>query len=109
MSEMPEVSTPPTEGGERPRRDGDRPEREPRGDRDRERGPRGRFRVQNYCPKGKCYDYKDVDTLKKLITETGKIKPRRQTGNCARCQRELAREIKRARHLALLPFIMLQD
>lgn len=73
------------------------------------RGGRGRFRVQNYCPKGKCYDYKDIDTLKKFITETGKIKPRRQTGNCSRCQRELAREIKRARHLALLPFIMLQD
>jgi small subunit ribosomal protein S18 len=73
------------------------------------RGSRGRMRVQNYCPKGKCYDYKDVETLKKFITETGKIKPRRQTGNCSRCQRELAREIKRARHLALLPFIMLQD
>lgn len=70
---------------------------------------RGRMRIQNYCPKGKCYDYKDVETLKKFITETGKIKPRRQTGNCSRCQRELAREIKRARHLALLPFIMLQD
>jgi small subunit ribosomal protein S18 len=41
--------------------------------------------------------------------ETGKIKPRRQTGNCARCQRELAREIKRARHLALLPFVMSGD
>ncbi|GAB4311056.1 MAG: 30S ribosomal protein S18 [Phototrophicales bacterium] len=58
-----------------------------------------------YCPDGRCFDYKDIDTLRRFVTETGKIKPRRQTGNCARCQRELAREVKRARHLALLPFV----
>ncbi len=86
-----------------------------RGDRDDRRGrggPRGfgrRYRQGTYCPKGRCFNYKDVDTLKRYITETGKIKPRRQTGNCSRCQRELAREIKRARHLALLPFVLLQD
>jgi small subunit ribosomal protein S18 len=62
-------------------------------------------RRQRYCPKGKCFDYKDIDTLRHYVNETGKIKPRRQTGNCARCQRELAREVKRARHLALLPFV----
>ena len=67
-------------------------------------GRRGRRR-NDYCPDGKCFDYKDVETLRHYISETGKIKPRRQTGNCARCQRELAREIKRARHLALLPFV----
>ncbi len=77
---------------------------------DRERGGfrrqrPGRGRHQQYCPEGKCFDYKNVDALKRFIGETGKIRPRRQTGNCARCQRELAREIKRARHLALLPFI----
>jgi len=49
-------------------------------------------------------DYKDVDLLKRYITESGKIRPRRQTGTCARHQRILAREIKRARHIALLPF-----
>ncbi len=70
---------------------------------------RSRYRQSQYCPKGKCFDYKDVDTLKRYINETGKIKPRRQTGNCSRCQRELAREIKRARHLALLPFIVITD
>ena len=92
-----------------PRRGGDR------GDRDDRRGgrsPRGfgrRYRQGTYCPKGRCFNYKDIDTLKRYITETGKIKPRRQTGNCSRCQRELAREIKRARHLALLPFIIVQD
>ncbi len=85
-----------------------RPERRGR-DRNDRGGFRGRGRVQPYCPSGKCFDYKDVDTLKRYIGETGKIKPRRQTGNCARCQRELAREIKRARHLALLPFINISD
>ncbi len=83
--------------------------RPPRERSEREGGFRGRFRQQNYCPPGKCFDYKDIDTLKRYVTETGKIKPRRQTGNCSRCQRELAREIKRARHLALLPFIIIQD
>lgn len=67
---------------------------------------RRRLRGKNtYCPKGKCFDYKDLETLSRYISESGKIKPRRQTGNCSRCQRELAREIKRARHLALLPFV----
>lgn len=69
----------------------------------------GRNRHSVYCPEGKCFDYKDYETLKRYVNETGKIKPRRQTGNCARCQRELAREIKRARHLALLPFIISGD
>jgi small subunit ribosomal protein S18 len=49
-------------------------------------------------------DYKEVDVLRRFITEEGKIRPRRQTGTCAKHQRRLAREIKRARHLALLPF-----
>ena len=69
---------------------------------------RGR-RVMRYCPEGKCFDYKDGDILQRYITESGKIRPRRQTGNCARCQRQLAREIKRARHLALLPFVESSD
>jgi|SRR5690606_18391224 len=72
-------------------------------------GARRRHRSAEYCPDGKCFDYKDVETLQRYITETGKIRPRRQTGNCARCQRNLAREIKRARHLALLPFVNVSD
>ncbi len=76
---------------------------------DRRGGGRRRSRNTEYCPDGKCFDYKDVDTLRRYINETGKIRPRRQTGNCARCQRNLAREIKRARHLALLPFVNLSD
>lgn len=50
-------------------------------------------------------DYKDVETLKKFITERGKILPRRITGVSASNQRHLNRSIKRARHMALLPFV----
>jgi len=49
-------------------------------------------------------DYKDVNRLRKFITEKGKILPSRQTGVCAKHQRELARAIKRARVMSLLPF-----
>jgi len=50
-------------------------------------------------------DYKDIDTLVQFITERGKIIPRRITGVSAYHQRELAKAIKRARHMALLPFV----
>lgn len=49
-------------------------------------------------------DYKDVNTLKNYITESGKIVPSRITGTSAKYQRQLARAIKRARYLALLPY-----
>lgn len=49
-------------------------------------------------------DYKKVDLLKRYIMDDGKIRPRRQTGACAKHQREVAAAIKRARHVALLPF-----
>ncbi len=50
-------------------------------------------------------DFKDVDLLKKFITDRGKILPRRVTGTSAKYQRMLAVAIKRARHMALLPFV----
>jgi small subunit ribosomal protein S18 len=50
-------------------------------------------------------DFKDVELLKKFITERGKILPRRVTGTTAKWQRPLAVAIKRARHMALLPFV----
>jgi small subunit ribosomal protein S18 len=94
----------------------DRSRRPRRGDNGDEGGgefsprPRRSRRGGNdYCPEGKCFDYKDVDTLERFVNEVGKIKPRRQTGNCARCQRELAREVKRARILGLLPYIANTD
>lgn len=49
-------------------------------------------------------DYKNVDMLSRFVSEGGKIRPRRQTGTCAKHQRQLAREIKHARHIALLPY-----
>ena len=49
-------------------------------------------------------DYKDLETLKEYITETGKIVPSRVTGTKARYQRQLSTAIKRARYLALLPY-----
>ena len=48
--------------------------------------------------------YKDGDLLRRYLTDRGKIRPRRQTGTCARHQRLVAEAIKRARHMALLPF-----
>ncbi len=50
-------------------------------------------------------DYKKTDLLRRYITEDGKIRPRRQTGNCARHQRVVAAAIKQARQIALLPFV----
>ena len=55
--------------------------------------------------KVKFIDYKDVELLKKFITPSGKISARRVTGTSAKYQRELARAIKNARYMALLPFI----
>jgi small subunit ribosomal protein S18 len=54
--------------------------------------------------KNSIIDYKQADMLRRYVTEDGKIRPRRQTGTCAKHQRDLAQAIKRARHIALLPF-----
>ncbi len=63
-------------------------------------------KVCAFCVAGeKNIDYKDVAKIKKYITEKGKILPRRQTGVCSYHQRELANAIKRARNMALLPYI----
>ena len=53
---------------------------------------------------GKDIDYKDVDTLKRYINDKGKILPRRVTGACAKHQRHIAEQIKKARSIALLPY-----
>lgn len=54
--------------------------------------------------KDKYVDYKDIDTLSKLMTHRGKIYSRKRSGNCAGCQRKVKRAIKRARYMALLPY-----
>lgn len=71
----------------------------------RERGRRSKKKVCNFCvDKMENIDYKDVNRLKKYMTERGKILPRRITGNCAKHQRALTIAIKRARTMALLPY-----
>ena len=103
--EKKEVSEP-KEGEREPR------EREFRDNRDNRprggsfRGRRGMFRkkVCKFCTQGLKVDYKKPDTLRRFITERGKILPRRITGTCAKHQRVLSQEIKRARVIALLPY-----
>ncbi len=64
-----------------------------------------RRKVCVFCQeKVQVIDYKDVNRLKKFVTESGKMLPRRMSGNCAKHQRELSKAIKRARVAALLPF-----
>ena len=64
-----------------------------------------RRKVCVFCQeKVEAIDYKDVNRLKKFITESGKILPRRMSGTCAKHQRELSTAIKRARVASLLPF-----
>ncbi|WP_461207323.1 30S ribosomal protein S18 [Clostridium sp. DL1XJH146] len=66
---------------------------------------RKKKKVCSFCAdKSANIDYKDVNKLKKYITERGKILPRRISGTCAKHQRELTKEIKIARNMALLPF-----
>lgn len=57
-----------------------------------------------YMCTGKTMNYKDVESLKRYTNEKGKILPRRVTGACAKHQRHIAEQIKRARMIALLPF-----
>jgi small subunit ribosomal protein S18 len=98
-------------------------ERDNRGSGSRDGGERGggpprrrRFGGggNRYFPRRKiCYfcmdgigvvDYKDIGRLRRYVSDRGKIEPRRQSGTCAKHQRMLSRAIKRARHVALIPF-----
>ena len=74
------------------------------------RGGRRNFyarpRTCTFCSdKSQQIDYKNTDLLRRYVHEDGKIRPRRQTGTCAKHQRKLAVAIKRSRHIALLPFV----
>ena len=73
---------------------------------DRPRGRRGKKKVCAFCAdKVTEIDYKDVAKLRRYVSERGKIVPRRINGNCARHQRQLTVAVKRARHLAFLPYV----
>ena len=72
-------------------------------------GARRRFsrrpKACSFCSEAiKQIDYKESDMLRRFLSERGKIRPRRQTGTCAKHQRALARAVKRARYVALLPY-----
>ncbi len=63
-------------------------------------------KVCSFCAsKVEIIDYKDTEKLRGYVSDRGKIAPRRRTGTCAKHQRILARAIKRARHLALVPYV----
>ena len=80
----------------------DRPERSERPNR----GRKGRRKVCSFCvDKIDTIEYKDVARLRRFMSERAKILPRRVTGTCAHHQRELTVAIKRARHIALLPYV----
>jgi len=78
----------------------DREQREQRPLRKRRR------RICVFCADKISADYKNVEFMKKFITDRGKIAPRRMSGCCAKHQRMVAKEIKRARHVGLLPFTL---
>ena len=70
------------------------------------RANKKRKKICNFCAeKAEVIDYKDALKLRKYVSERSKILPRRITGTCAKHQRELTIAIKRARHIALLPYI----
>ncbi len=97
-------SAPSAPASPRPRFEGPRGPRPERGQRRGRYGPRPP-KVCPFCSqKVKYIDYKTADQLRRYLTDHGKIKARRKIGTCAKHQRRLALAIKRARHVALLPF-----
>ena len=94
-------------GGERPVRKRHNGEDYNTREKSSESGRYPRFKKKGcrFCRDAEMVNYKKVDILERFITDGGKILPRRVTGTCAKHQRIVAREIKRARLIALLPFI----
>ena len=75
-------------------------------EKDNKMRPRKRRKVCQFCvDKVQTIDYKDVAKLRRFLSERSKILPRRTTGTCAQHQRELTSAIKRARQVALLPYV----
>jgi len=86
------------------------PPKRDRGRKGKSRGPkRSRYREPTKCrfcrAKAASVDYKDLATLQKLTTVQGKLFSRKRSGNCAKHQRMVKMAIKRARYLALLPYV----
>jgi len=73
---------------------------------ERDRDKRKKRKKCEFCKnKNKKIDYKDIATLKRYMSDKGKIYPARVTGNCAKHQRAVTRAIKRARNIALMPYL----
>jgi small subunit ribosomal protein S18 len=110
VSESAQQSAPaaPYQSSEAREPSGERGERrEGREERPRRRGGGrfGRRRVCSFCvDKVDAIDYKEPAKLRRYVSDRGKIEPRRKTGTCAKHQRMLTLALKRARHVALLPF-----
>ncbi len=84
----------------------DKMEKSERFERPRGGARKGRRKVCSFCvDRVESIDYKDVARLRRYVSERAKILPRRVTGTCARHQRELTVAIKRARQIALMPFV----
>jgi len=81
-----------------------------RGDRDRDRKTKpptirkGRKKYCQFCADKSYIDYKDISMLRKFLSERGKIRARRVTGNCSQHQRLVATAVKNAREMALIPY-----
>ncbi|MBM3293139.1 MAG: 30S ribosomal protein S18 [Candidatus Aminicenantes bacterium] len=86
-------------------RKADRPERPERGSYKKFFPPKKKF--CRFCQRNiRFIDYKSGDILKRYVPDRGKISPRRVTGTCAFHQRKLAASVKRARHMAILPYVV---
>ena len=72
---------------------------------ERPEAPARKRKVCVFCGKDNVIDYKDAAKLRRYISERGKILPRRVTGNCAKHQRAITLAVKRARHVAILPYV----
>lgn len=68
-----------------------------------------RFCTKEGCPRPVYVDYKDLRTLKVMITRDGHMMARRRTGNCAKFQRAVRRAVLRARYMGLLPYVVRED
>lgn len=74
-------------------------------DGDSPRKPRSRFKKKVLDTRGLNLDYKNIEVMERFISKTGKILPRRMTGATARIQRQISREVRRARMANLIPFV----
>ncbi|MFH0886593.1 MAG: 30S ribosomal protein S18 [bacterium] len=74
--------------------------------RDRSKFKKKRRRICVFCADKAVIDYKDIDFVKRFMSDRGKILPRRTSGNCAKHQRWVAQEVKKARQIGFVPYVV---